>query len=149
MKQQVDITLKLTLWIDASLSRDEIAGLAPARLAEALAGETRDGVTPITILSLQEEAEIYGCDLPTRFDNYEIHGVRESGDDNDKCCEQVPDEEARFWRLYGHIPGQGLDCIGDFSTRGHAEEVFVRITGRPYESVSLSLSMKSTSRGCP
>ncbi|MBX6316166.1 MAG: hypothetical protein IRY99_25135 [Isosphaeraceae bacterium] len=47
-------------------------------------------------------------------------------------CETVPDDEAEFWSLFGHIPGQGIDCIGDFKTREHAEEVFARITGRSY-----------------
>jgi hypothetical protein len=69
----------------------------------------------------------------TRFDDYEIHGVREyvQGDGR-KHCEQVPDEDAQFWSLYGHIPGQGLECLGDFKTRKHAEEVYARITGRRY-----------------
>jgi hypothetical protein len=47
-------------------------------------------------------------------------------------CEQVADEQAEFWSLFGHIPGQGIDCIGDFNTREHAEDVFARITGHPY-----------------
>jgi hypothetical protein len=50
----------------------------------------------------------------TGFDDYEIHA------------------EAEVWRLYGHIPGQGLECIGDFKTQSQAEEVYARITGRPY-----------------
>jgi hypothetical protein len=72
--------------------------------------------------------------LPTRFDDYEIHGVREfdGGDGHGKYCERVDDNEAQFWSLFGHIPGQGLDCIGDFKTRQLAEEVFARITGRRY-----------------
>jgi hypothetical protein len=48
------------------------------------------------------------------FDNYEIHA------------------EAEVWRLYGHIPGLGLECIGDFKTQGQAEKIYARITGRPY-----------------
>ena len=71
-------------------------------------------------------------DLPTRFDAYEVHGVREFDDGNGKYCEQVPDEEAEFWSLYGHIPGQGVDCIGNFKTRDAAEEIYARITGRRY-----------------
>ena len=70
--------------------------------------------------------------LPVRFDTYEIRGVREFDDGAGKFCEQVPDDEAQFWSLYGHIPGQGLECIGDFKTRGDAEEVYARITGRCY-----------------
>jgi len=70
--------------------------------------------------------------LPEPFDDYEIHGVWESDDGNGKYSEQVPDDEAETWSLYGHIPGQGLECIGDFKSREHAEEVFARITGRRY-----------------
>jgi hypothetical protein len=77
----------------------------------------------------------FGSDpaLPVRFDGYEIHGIfRMSDDDGRSFCEQVPEGEAQFWSFFGHIPGQGLDCIGDFQTRDHAEEVFARITGRRY-----------------
>jgi hypothetical protein len=80
--------------------------------------------------------------LPTPFDAYEIHGMKRlpscQGQEEEPVgsviddCEQVPDDRAEFWSLFGHIPGQGLDCIGDFATRQHAEEVFARITGRPY-----------------
>lgn len=70
------------------------------------------------------------------FDDYEIHGVREHDEGTGKYCEQVPDEDAAFWSLYGHIPGQGLECIGDFKSRQHAEEVYRRITGRPYGRTS-------------
>lgn len=70
--------------------------------------------------------------LPACFDAYEIHGVREFDDGAGKYCEQVPDDEAEFWSLYGHIPGQGMECIGDFKTRGFAEEVYGRITGERY-----------------
>ena len=79
--------------------------------------------------------------LPTPFDAYEIHGMRRfpgQGTEDEPVglaiddCEQAPDDRAQFWSLFGHIPGQGLECIGDFATRQHAEEVFARITGRPY-----------------
>jgi len=68
----------------------------------------------------------------TRFDTYEIHGIIEFGDGASRHCEQVADEDAQFWSLYGHIPGEGLECIGDFKTRKHAEEVYARITGGRY-----------------
>jgi hypothetical protein len=68
------------------------------------------------------------------FDGYEIHGVREYDNETNPYCEQVPDCEAEFWSLYGHIPGEGLECIGDFKTRGFAEEVYARITGRPFHT---------------
>jgi hypothetical protein len=69
------------------------------------------------------------------FDDNEIHGFREywgAPFGQRRYCEQVSDEEAQFWSLYGHIPGQGLECIGDFKTREHAEEAYARITGRRY-----------------
>ena len=74
--------------------------------------------------------------LPIRFDSYEIHGVKEFEESGSKWCEQVSDHEADFWSIYGHIPGQGLDCIGDFKTREHAEETYARITGRWYSDRS-------------
>ena len=48
------------------------------------------------------------------------------------ASERVEDAEAEYWSLFGHIPGRGADCIGDFATREHAEEVFARITGTRY-----------------
>jgi hypothetical protein len=81
--------------------------------------------------------------LPTPFDDYEVHGVKRfdatPGQEEEPRgqviaghYEQVDDAEADFWSLFGHIPGQGLDCVGDFSTREHAEEIFARITGCRY-----------------
>jgi len=67
------------------------------------------------------------------FDGYEISGVREYGRGKHRSCEQVDDCDAQFWSLYGHIPGLGLECIGDFATRDDAEEVYARITGQPYQ----------------
>jgi len=75
-------------------------------------------------------------DLPTRFDAYEIHGVKVFKESGNKWCEQVPDHEAEFWSLYGHIPGQGLTVLGDFTTRKHTEELYARITGRRYSEGS-------------
>lgn len=60
------------------------------------------------------------------FDSYEVHGCRSF----QNVVEQVDDELAQFWSLYGRIPGQGLECIGDFKSREIAEEVRCRITGR-------------------
>ena len=71
--------------------------------------------------------------LPARFDAHEIHSVREFDGGGGKYCEQqVPEEEAEFWSLYGHVPGEGVICIGDFQTRQFAEEIYARMTGAPY-----------------
>jgi hypothetical protein len=74
--------------------------------------------------------------LPTPFDRYEISGVREYGKGKGRLCERVADDEAQFWSLFGHIPGRGADCIGDFETRLHAEEIYARITGRRFHHKS-------------
>lgn len=64
------------------------------------------------------------------FDAYEVHGIRKFGKGRSNHLEQVPDDQAQYWSLFGHLPFWGLECIGDFKTREHAEEVRVRITGR-------------------
>jgi len=66
------------------------------------------------------------------FDGYEIHSVRgrrEEDMTDRRSMEVCEPDEAECWRLYGHIPGQGMDCIGDFQTLAHAEEILARITG--------------------
>jgi hypothetical protein len=91
-----------------------------------------DDILTTATMHFDAECEAEAANLPARFDAYEIHGIREFGKGKDRYCEQVPDDEAQFWSLYGHIPGQGVECIGDFTTREHAEEVYARITGRRY-----------------
>lgn len=70
-------------------------------------------------------------ELPTPYDAYEIHGVA-FVNTRGTICEPVEDADADMWTLYGHVPGHGVEAIGDFRTREHAEEVFARITGRRY-----------------
>lgn len=70
-------------------------------------------------------------ELPVPYDAYEIHGVA-FADTERSVYEPVEDAEAEMWTLYGHVPGQGVEAIGDFRTRECAEEVFARITGRRY-----------------
>ena len=76
----------------------------------------------------------------TGFDNYEIGPCTRTEEPDApghfyfEACEP---HEADVWTLYGHINGEGVQAIGDFATRDHAEEVFQRITGiafsRSYE----------------
>jgi hypothetical protein len=76
-----------------------------------------------------------GQDLPTRFDNYEIEPCRRyiaTDEPNKSFVEVCEPFEADFWTVYGHIPGQGAEAIGDFHTRAHALEIYARITGRRY-----------------
>ena len=69
------------------------------------------------------------------FDNYEISPCArfEEPDVPGKFYYEVCEpEEADVWTLYGHINGEGVQAIGDFSKREYAEEVFERITGIPF-----------------
>ena len=54
------------------------------------------------------------------FDNYEISPCArfEEPDVPGKFYYEVCEpEEADVWTLYGHIPGEGVQAIGDFSKR--------------------------------
>ena len=66
------------------------------------------------------------------YDNYEISPCTRT-EEPDKpghfYFEVCEPHEADVWTLYGHIDGEGVEAIGDFATREHAEEVFRRITG--------------------
>ena len=66
------------------------------------------------------------------YDNYEISPCTRT-EEPDKpghfYFEVCEPHEADVWTLYGHIVGEGVEAIGDFATREHAEEVFRRITG--------------------
>lgn len=69
MKQQVDITMKLSLWLDASMDADEIVTHIRSTLPNAFGEELTDMLNPVDILDVREEAAIYGptepC-VPTR-----------------------------------------------------------------------------------
>ena len=73
----------------------------------------------------------------TIYDNYEITGCRRLDraglpDPEGISTETCDDADAQFWTLYGHIDGRGVEAIGDFADREHAEEVFQRIVGEPF-----------------
>ena len=73
--------------------------------------------------------------LPTRFDAYEIQPYlrnREEIEPDEEVIVACDPDEAGLWRLYGHIPSEGLRAIGDFESGEQAEEVFARITGQRY-----------------
>jgi hypothetical protein len=69
------------------------------------------------------------------YDNYEISPCKRyeepvsPGKFYFEVCE--PDE-ADVWTLFGHIDGEGVEAIGDFDSREHAEEVYSRITGQAF-----------------
>lgn len=73
--------------------------------------------------------------LPMRFDAYEIqscHRYFDADEPDLAFVEPCESYKADFWTVYGHIPGEGVQAIGDFDTEEHAEEVFARITGQRY-----------------
>jgi len=63
-----------------------------------------------------------------RYDAYEISGVCK---DEDDYCEVVTDSAIKpdFYSLYGHIEGEGVQCIGDFTEKNDAIEVYNLIVG--------------------
>lgn len=66
------------------------------------------------------------------FDNYEISPCRrfEEPDLPGKFYFEVCEShEADVWTLYGHVTGEGVRAISDFTSREDAEDVFFRITG--------------------
>ncbi|MEW4569511.1 hypothetical protein AB1L88_16725 [Tautonia sp. JC769] len=76
-----------------------------------------------------------GPGLPARFDGYEISPClrfEEPDQPGRFYFEPCEPHEADVWTLYGHVTGEGVHAIGDFEAREHAEEVFARITGMPY-----------------
>jgi hypothetical protein len=78
------------------------------------------------------------------FDNYEISPcirIEEPGSPGTFNFEVCGPNEADVWTLYGHIDGEGVQAIGDFATRDHAEEVFTLITGMSF-AVSSEVAAK-------
>jgi hypothetical protein len=69
------------------------------------------------------------------YDAFEISSVADfTAADGTKTTEVMHDdstlEEADgpvYFSLYGHIPGKGVECIGDFSTRQDAEDTLRKI----------------------
>jgi hypothetical protein len=116
-------------------------GAAEARL-RFLAGQLGDCFADVLFADHRGEVDDYQPVIPKSpnltlvsgrpacFDDYAIHGVAQAADEQGRYLETVDDSEAEFWCLYGHLPGQGLKSIGEFSTREQAETVYACITGR-------------------
>jgi hypothetical protein len=69
------------------------------------------------------------------YDNYEISQCRRFDEPDPpgrfyfEVCEP---HEADIWTLYGHIEGEGVQAIADFSSRDAAEQLYFRITGQSF-----------------
>ena len=73
--------------------------------------------------------------LSTRVVDYAITPCRwlaEDGKAGRFSYEPCQPEEADVWTLYGHIPGEGVEVIGDFATREHAEAIYSKMTGKRF-----------------
>ena len=79
--------------------------------------------------------------LPTPYDGYDIHGLRHFETGPERYCERHDNADAEFWRLYGYIPGLGLECIGDFKHREDAETMYARITGRSFRNLQATTTV--------
>lgn len=73
-----------------------------------------------------------------KYNAWELSKVAEyhNADQDGTYCERVDDNEDRttdpgfiryLWTIYGHIPGQGAEAIGDFETEEHAMSVYLRL----------------------
>ena len=49
--------------------------------------------------------------------------------------DELPEDITPFYSLYGHISGEGLECIGDFTTFEAACDVAVKLGGLEKEPV--------------
>ena len=62
MKQHVDITLVLSLWLDARMDEGEIVTHVRASLPDAFGEELTAMLNPVDILVVHQEAELYGSE---------------------------------------------------------------------------------------
>lgn len=62
MKQQVEVTLKLSLWLDATWDENQIARYVRAGLSPAFGESLCCMANPVEILGVRQEAEIYGTE---------------------------------------------------------------------------------------
>jgi hypothetical protein len=103
-----------------------------------------DGLDAVELDATIAQAESAGI-LPkpapeiARFDSFEIEPRIRHWEDGDP---QLPDHiaceehEADMWRLYGNRPGRDSICIGEYTTRSLAQDVYAGITGCCYDRQS-------------
>lgn len=66
---------------------------------------------------------------PGTYDKLEISPVLDTEGHTEVLHEPPPENRVHevYWSLYGHIPGKGVETIGDFKSRGHAYAVACRL----------------------
>jgi hypothetical protein len=74
----------------------------------------------------------FGVRASDAYDALEVHTVicdRYSCEALIEGAEIPEDHEDVSWSIYGHLTGQGLECIGDFISFEAACEIAMKITG--------------------
>ena len=61
MRQQVDVTLKLSLWLDAAWDEDDIVTHVRAALPDAFGESLTSMNNPVDVLDVRQEAELYAA----------------------------------------------------------------------------------------
>ncbi len=62
MKQQVEVTLALSLWLDAAMDEEAITTYVRSVLPRAFGEALTFMTNPVDILAIRQEAEIYGLE---------------------------------------------------------------------------------------
>jgi hypothetical protein len=82
------------------------------------------------------KAESTGYTMPNNigYDALEIHTVLMLDDFVEALTdgEEIPEGAVVSWSLYGHIPNEGLECIGDFNSFDSACEVAEKLGGNKF-----------------
>jgi hypothetical protein len=63
MKQQVDVTVRLSLWLDAAMDEDDIVTYIRSVLPLAFGDANAALKNPVDILEIRQEAEIYATEV--------------------------------------------------------------------------------------
>ena len=62
MKQQVEVTMTLRLWLDAAMDEEDITTHVRSLLPLAFGEELTAMINPVDILNIRQEAEIFGTE---------------------------------------------------------------------------------------
>ena len=77
----------------------------------------------------------YSPAVPRSFDALEVHTVIEEDREGGTVCEaltsgdEIPEGSRVTFSLYGHTPGEGVECIGDFTSFDAACDFATRLGG--------------------
>ena len=68
---------------------------------------------------MKAQSEYYSLPQNNGYDALEVHTVETFSDDYaELICdgEDLPEGGLVCWSLYGHIPNEGIECIGNFDS---------------------------------